>query len=66
MDSQVHYVFLFRIHGDLQTITFLESLKHQESEKQCLHLRRNLCSRHFGFSKWPPQKEGFSCIPASK
>jgi len=24
--SQVHYVFLFRIYGDLQTYTFLESL----------------------------------------
>jgi len=24
--SQVHYAFLFRIYGDLQTNTFLESL----------------------------------------
>ena len=32
--------------------TFLETLGHTESEKQCLHFFQAPYGRHFGFSKW--------------
>jgi len=42
----------FRIFGDLVNYTFLETLGHTESEKQCLHFFQAPYGRHFGFSKW--------------
>ena len=36
-----------KVYGDLQTDTFLESLVHEESENQCLHLHRFLQGQYF-------------------
>ena len=46
--SQVHYVKKYTF---VQTDTFLESLEHEESENQCLHLHRFLQVQHFLISK---------------
>ena len=35
--SPVRYAFSFRIFGDLEKYTFLETLGPTESERQCLH-----------------------------
>ena len=48
------YIFSFKKNGDQQTYIFLETMQFGESENQCLHLRKYLHSRHFGFSKWLP------------
>ena len=53
-NSPVCYVFSFRIFGDLENYTFLESLGPTESEKQCLHFFQAPYGSHLGFSKWPP------------
>ena len=50
--SPVPYVFSFRIFGDLENYTFLETLGPTESEKQCLHFFQAPYGRHLGFSKW--------------
>jgi len=39
--SAVPYVFSFRIFGDLENYTFLETLGPNESEKQCLHFSKH-------------------------
>ena len=52
--SAGRYVFSFRIFGDLENYTFLESLGPTESEKQCLHFFQAPYGSHLGFSKWPP------------
>jgi len=46
------YVLSFRIFGDLESYTFLETLGPTESEKQCLHFFQAPYGRHLGFSKW--------------
>ena len=45
-------IFSFRIFGDLENYTFLETLGPSESEKQCLHFFQASYGRHLGFSKW--------------
>ena len=41
------YILSLKVYGDLQIYTFLESLEHEESENQCLHLHRSLQGQHF-------------------
>jgi len=50
--SPVRYVFSFRIFGDLEKYTFLETLGPTESERQCLHFFQAPYGRYLGFSKW--------------
>jgi hypothetical protein len=50
--SPFPYVFSFRIFGDLENYTLLETLGSSESEKQCLHFFQASYGRHLGFSKW--------------
>jgi len=50
--SPVPYVLSFRLFGDLENNTFLETLEPTESEKLCLHFFQAPCGRHLGFSKW--------------
>ena len=51
-NSQVHYVFLLEICGDLVTYTFLEMILNKEFDEQCFHLLKQICGGYLGFSKW--------------
>ena len=50
--SQVHYVFLLEICGDLVIYTFFEMILNKEFDEQCFHLLKQICGGYLGFSKW--------------
>ena len=49
--SAIGYVFSFRIFGDMENYTFLESLGLTESEKQCFHFFKHPMAAILDFQK---------------
>src|SRR6218665_3683457 len=56
LDSPVHYVLSPDFCGEYENYTFLESLWHRQSEKQCFHLPRVQYGRHLAFYKMAAMK----------